>query len=155
MHLMVRDCWFYICYSQKRNTSSLPVLPHQRLRRKAALEHSPAWLKRSKRYLRDCDRCVISLWVTLNTQSHTPFSLILLFIELLMHSFFWTHLYGFRQRPLMQWMYHCRWIILVIYLTVLCSIIILAILVWLLQTPVLWMWKSIINIHRNKNGMIC
>ncbi|KAK7145998.1 hypothetical protein R3I93_013656 [Phoxinus phoxinus] len=90
--------------NQKRNTSSLPVLPHQRLRRKAALEHSHAWLKRSEHYLRDCDRCVISL-----------------------------------QRPLMQWMYHCRWIILVIYLTVLCSIIILAILVWLLQTPVLWM----------------
>ncbi|XP_039513865.1 inositol 1,4,5-triphosphate receptor associated 2 isoform X2 [Pimephales promelas] len=90
--------------NQKRNTSSLPVLPHQRLKSKAALEHSHAWLKRSERYLRDCDRCVISL-----------------------------------QRPLMQWMYHCRWIILVIYLTVLCSIIILAILVWLLQTPVLWM----------------
>ncbi|XP_056117001.1 inositol 1,4,5-triphosphate receptor associated 2 isoform X2 [Rhinichthys klamathensis goyatoka] len=89
---------------QKRNTSSLPVLPHQRLKSKAALDHSHAWLKRSERYFRDCDRCVISL-----------------------------------QRPLMQWMYHCRWIILVIYLTVLCSIIILAILVWLLQTPVLWM----------------
>ncbi|XP_051758354.1 inositol 1,4,5-triphosphate receptor associated 2 isoform X2 [Ctenopharyngodon idella] len=88
----------------KKNTSSLAVLPHQRLRSKAALEHSHAWLKRSERYLRDCDRCVISL-----------------------------------QRPLMQWMYHCRWIILAIYLTVLCSIIILAILVWLLQTPVLWM----------------
>ncbi|XP_021334105.1 uncharacterized protein si:ch211-163l21.11 isoform X2 [Danio rerio] len=43
------------------------------------------------------------------------------------------------QRPLMQWMYHCRWIILVIYLTVLFSIIVLAIFVWLLQTPVLWM----------------
>ncbi|XP_056117000.1 inositol 1,4,5-triphosphate receptor associated 2 isoform X1 [Rhinichthys klamathensis goyatoka] len=90
--------------NQKRNTSSLPVLPHQRLKSKAALDHSHAWLKRSERYFRDCDRCVISL-----------------------------------QRPLMQWMYHCRWIILVIYLTVLCSIIILAILVWLLQTPVLWM----------------
>ncbi|KTG46522.1 hypothetical protein cypCar_00022883 [Cyprinus carpio] len=44
-----------------------------------------------------------------------------------------------KRRPLMQGMYHCRWIILAIYLTVLCSIIILAILVWLLQTPILWM----------------
>ncbi|XP_058641718.1 inositol 1,4,5-triphosphate receptor associated 2 isoform X3 [Onychostoma macrolepis] len=83
----------------KKHTSSLPVLPHQRLRRKASLE-----CKKSERHLRDCDGCVISL-----------------------------------QRPLMQWMYHCRWIVLVIYLAVLCSIIILAILVWLLQTPVLWM----------------
>ncbi|XP_048065519.1 inositol 1,4,5-triphosphate receptor associated 2 isoform X1 [Megalobrama amblycephala] len=91
---------FYV----KKNTSSLAALPHQRLRRKAALEQSHVGLKRSEHDLRDCDRCVISL-----------------------------------QRPLMQWMYHCRWIILAIYLTVLCSIIILAILVWLLQTPVLWM----------------
>uniref|UniRef100_A0A8C1Q619 Si:ch211-163l21.11 n=1 Tax=Cyprinus carpio TaxID=7962 RepID=A0A8C1Q619_CYPCA len=88
----------------KKNTSSLPVLPHQRLRRKASLEHSHAWLKRSESYLRDCNTCVSSL-----------------------------------RRPLMQGMYHCRWIILAIYLTVLCSIIILAILVWLLQTPILWM----------------
>ncbi|XP_057212895.1 inositol 1,4,5-triphosphate receptor associated 2 [Triplophysa rosa] len=43
------------------------------------------------------------------------------------------------QRPLLRWLYHCRWIILVIYLTVLCSILILAMLVWFLQTPVLWM----------------
>ncbi|XP_016086616.1 lymphoid-restricted membrane protein [Sinocyclocheilus grahami] len=88
----------------KKHPSSLPVLPHQKLRRKASLERSHALLKESERYLRDCDRCVISL-----------------------------------RRPLMQWMYRCRWIVLVIYLAVLCSIIILAILVWLLQTPVLWM----------------
>ncbi|XP_043103316.1 uncharacterized protein si:ch211-163l21.11 [Puntigrus tetrazona] len=88
----------------KKHTSSMPVLPHQRPRRKASLEHSHAWLKTSEHYLRDGDRCVIS-----------------------------------SQRPLMQWMYRCRWIVLVIYLAVLCSIIILAILVWLLQTPVLWM----------------
>ncbi|XP_056629333.1 inositol 1,4,5-triphosphate receptor associated 2 isoform X2 [Triplophysa dalaica] len=42
-------------------------------------------------------------------------------------------------RPLLQWLYHCQWIILVIYLTVLCSLLILAMLVWFLQTPVLWM----------------
>ncbi|XP_026104950.1 lymphoid-restricted membrane protein isoform X1 [Carassius auratus] len=88
----------------KKNTSSLPVLAHQKRRRKASLERSHAWLKRSEHYLRDCNRCVSSL-----------------------------------QRPLMQWMYRCRWIILAIYLTVLCSIIILAILVWLMQTPILWM----------------
>ncbi|XP_050973667.1 inositol 1,4,5-triphosphate receptor associated 2 [Labeo rohita] len=88
----------------KKNTNSPPVLPHQRLRKKASLEYSHTWLKKSERYLRNCDRCVINI-----------------------------------QRPLRQWMYRCRWIILVIYLTVLCSIIILAILVWLLQTPVLWM----------------
>ncbi|XP_059378796.1 inositol 1,4,5-triphosphate receptor associated 2 [Carassius carassius] len=88
----------------KKNTSSLPVLAHQRLRRKASLERSHAWLKRSEHYLRDCNRCVSSL-----------------------------------QRSLIQWMYRCRWIILAIYLTVLCSIIILAILVWLMQTPILWM----------------
>ncbi|XP_073675870.1 uncharacterized protein [Garra rufa] len=88
----------------KKNTSSPPVLPHQKLRKKASLECSHVWLKRSERYLRNCDRCIISI-----------------------------------QRPLRQWIYRCRWIILVIYLTVLCSIIILAILMWLLQTPVLWM----------------
>nr|XP_055025201.1 inositol 1,4,5-triphosphate receptor associated 2 isoform X2 [Misgurnus anguillicaudatus] len=43
------------------------------------------------------------------------------------------------QRPLLQWLYHCRWIILVVYLTVLCSILILAIFVWILQMPILWM----------------
>ncbi|XP_037391487.1 inositol 1,4,5-triphosphate receptor associated 1 isoform X2 [Pygocentrus nattereri] len=41
--------------------------------------------------------------------------------------------------PLMHWMCHCRWIITVIYLIVLCSIIILAILFWLLRAPVLWL----------------
>ncbi|KAL7884984.1 hypothetical protein AOLI_G00077540 [Acnodon oligacanthus] len=41
--------------------------------------------------------------------------------------------------PLMHWMGHCRWIITVIYLIVLCSIIILAILFWLLRAPVLWL----------------
>ncbi|XP_016397839.1 uncharacterized protein LOC107731291 isoform X3 [Sinocyclocheilus rhinocerous] len=92
------------CQMSRGHPSSLPVLPHQKLRRKASLERSHALLKESERYLRDCDRCVISL-----------------------------------QRPLMQWMYRCRWIVFVIYLAVLCSIIILAILVWLLQTPVLWM----------------
>uniref|UniRef100_A0A672KSR7 Lymphoid-restricted membrane protein-like n=1 Tax=Sinocyclocheilus grahami TaxID=75366 RepID=A0A672KSR7_SINGR len=92
------------CQMSRGHPSSLPVLPHQKLRRKASLERSHALLKESERYLRDCDRCVISL-----------------------------------RRPLMQWMYRCRWIVLVIYLAVLCSIIILAILVWLLQTPVLWM----------------
>ncbi|KAG9270745.1 protein MRVI1-like [Astyanax mexicanus] len=43
------------------------------------------------------------------------------------------------QRSLIQWMLHCHWIIITIYLIVLCSIIILAILVWFLQAPVLWL----------------
>ncbi|XP_065103051.1 uncharacterized protein [Paramisgurnus dabryanus] len=76
-----------------------------RQRRKSVLECSSDWLKRSVHYLRNCDRCVMSL-----------------------------------QRPLLQWLYRCRWIIVVVYLTVLCSLIlILAIFVGFLQTPVLWM----------------
>ncbi|XP_067268776.1 inositol 1,4,5-triphosphate receptor associated 2 [Pseudorasbora parva] len=42
----------------KKNTSSLQGLPHQRLRRKSALEHSHPWLKRPESNPRDCDRCV-------------------------------------------------------------------------------------------------
>ncbi|XP_066500674.1 inositol 1,4,5-triphosphate receptor associated 2 [Hoplias malabaricus] len=43
------------------------------------------------------------------------------------------------QRPLMHWICHCRWIIIAIYLIVLCSILMLAILVWFLRAPVLWL----------------
>ncbi|XP_048097539.1 inositol 1,4,5-triphosphate receptor associated 2 isoform X2 [Alosa alosa] len=44
-----------------------------------------------------------------------------------------------RQRLLVHWLRHCRWILTCVYLTILVSIILLAIFFWFVRTPVLWM----------------
>ncbi|XP_031422875.1 inositol 1,4,5-triphosphate receptor associated 2 isoform X2 [Clupea harengus] len=44
-----------------------------------------------------------------------------------------------RQRLVVHWLDHCRWILTCVYLTILVSILLLAIFFWFLRTPVLWM----------------
>ncbi|XP_028849517.1 protein MRVI1 isoform X2 [Denticeps clupeoides] len=43
------------------------------------------------------------------------------------------------RRLLEHWQYHCRWILAYIYITVLGSLVLLAVFFWFLRTPVLWM----------------
>ncbi|KAL2103330.1 hypothetical protein ACEWY4_000198 [Coilia grayii] len=49
-----------------------------------------------------------------------------------------TRIFG-RQHLPVHWLYHCRWILTCVYVTVLVSIILLAIFFWFVRTPVLWM----------------